>query len=531
MSKKIAIYSRKSKFNEKSESTDNQIQICKQYAIQNFDATEDDFLIFEDDGFSGKDIIRPGFQKMFDLIKSNKIHTLIVYRLDRVSRSVADASNIIDTLSKCDTNFVSISERFDTSTPIGKAMINVSSTFAQLERETIAERIKDNFIELAKKGRWTGGQTPTGYKSISVNNGDKQTMYLQQDEHINTIKIIFNKYKELHNLSQLAKLLAKDNIKSKNGNYFQVNTIRDILINPVYASADMDIYNFYSDKGAIITMNTDKFNGEFGVVPYNRYNKPINEWYIAVGIHSPIISGQEFVNIQNILYSNHHRNIRSGTGTHGILQGVLYCKCGSIMRPKTGKRDKDGVLRHYYSCTKKNSSSSIDCNSSNIIGRDIDIYILNHLFTKIYNNENFKKEVLSKLQCDHQNSINANQKIKELEELINAKNNQAEKIVNDIMNNTSSDFVTCFLIPKGEVLTTEINELKKELTILQEEQNKKDTHESIATLSYSIDLYDLLNNTNMLQKRILIKKVISSIQITDNAILIHYNNNDFDSSI
>ena len=96
---------------------------------------------------------------MMDAAKKRKFKAIIVYRLDRISRNISDFASLIEELARLDISFVSIKEQFDTSTPMGRAMMYVASVFSQLERETIAERIRDNMHELAKTGRWLGGTT------------------------------------------------------------------------------------------------------------------------------------------------------------------------------------------------------------------------------------------------------------------------------------------------------------------------------------------------------------------------------------
>ena len=96
---------------------------------------------------------------MMDAAKKRQFKAIIVYRLDRISRNVSDFSGLIEELARLDISFISIKEQFDTSTPMGRAMMYIASVFSQLERETIAERIRDNMHELAKTGRWLGGTT------------------------------------------------------------------------------------------------------------------------------------------------------------------------------------------------------------------------------------------------------------------------------------------------------------------------------------------------------------------------------------
>lgn len=159
---KAAIYSRKSMFTGKGDSVENQVQMCKDYGNR---LNVDEYLIYEDEGYSGGNINRPKFQELLQDVKKKKFDVLICYRLDRISRNVADFSSTLELLQDNNISFVSIKEQFDTSTPMGKAMVYIASVFAQLERETIAERVRDNMLELAKSGRWLGGQTPLGFES------------------------------------------------------------------------------------------------------------------------------------------------------------------------------------------------------------------------------------------------------------------------------------------------------------------------------------------------------------------------------
>ena len=154
----IAIYSRKSKFTGKGESIGNQVELCKEY-VRNVFGEEyvDRCVVFEDEGFSGGNLQRPDFKRMMAEVRKHRFKAIVVYRLDRISRNISDFTGLIDELTKLDVSFVSIKEQFDTGTPMGRAMMFIISVFSQLERETIAERIRDNMHELAKTGRWLGG--------------------------------------------------------------------------------------------------------------------------------------------------------------------------------------------------------------------------------------------------------------------------------------------------------------------------------------------------------------------------------------
>ena len=168
--RKKAIYARKSKYTGKGESIDNQIYTCKHYLKTYFDIniTDNDIIIYKDEGYTGANTERPNFKKMMEAVKNNTIDTIICYRLDRISRNVLDFANLYDNWQEHNINLISVSERFDTTTPMGKAMLFIAITFAQLERDTIAERIRDNMYKLAKTGRWLGGNVPLGFISEKV---------------------------------------------------------------------------------------------------------------------------------------------------------------------------------------------------------------------------------------------------------------------------------------------------------------------------------------------------------------------------
>ena len=163
----IAVYARKSKYTGKGESIENQIEKCRKYIMDSMERERDDgrldagtviqFAEYRDEGVSGKNMERPMMKKLLADMEDGKIQKLVCYRLDRVSRNVKDFAELFERLTSLGVEFVSVNESFDTANPMGRAMISMSSVFAQLERETIAERIVDNMMGLAKTGRWLGG--------------------------------------------------------------------------------------------------------------------------------------------------------------------------------------------------------------------------------------------------------------------------------------------------------------------------------------------------------------------------------------
>ena len=225
----IAVYSRKSRFTGKGESIGNQVELCKEYVRVHYgDAAVNKVIVYEDEGFSGGNLNRPDFKKMMDAARKRKFKAVIVYRLDRISRNVSDFAGLIEELARLDISFVSIKEQFDTGTPMGRAMMYVASVFSQLERETIAERIRDNMHELAKTGRWLGGTTPTGYaseavQSITIDGKSKKVCKLELvPEEADIVRTIYDLYIETDSLTLTETALIKQGIKTKNNNTLPV---------------------------------------------------------------------------------------------------------------------------------------------------------------------------------------------------------------------------------------------------------------------------------------------------------------------
>ncbi|WP_017413933.1 recombinase family protein [Clostridium tunisiense] len=362
---KAAIYARKSVATEKGESIDNQIQLCKEYGSR---LGIKEFIIYKDEGFSGGNINRPSFKNMMKDAKEKKFNVLICYRLDRISRSVADFSSTLEELQGKNIDFISIKEQFDTSTPIGRAMVYISSVFAQLERETIAERIRDNMMELAKTGRWLGGTTPLGYKSEAVEyvdeNGKNKKMYklIEVPEEIEIVKLIYDLYLKKKGFPSVATYLCKNNYKGKTGGEFSRTSVEQIIKNPVYAIADGRIEKFFQNHGAI---TYGDFNGTNGVMPYNKRengkkDKPINQWIVAVGTHKGIIPSKLWIKCQAINNENVEKSSpRSGTGNKFLLSGMMVCgTCGSGMSSWSKKNPKTGDIARYYRCNLKARAAS-----------------------------------------------------------------------------------------------------------------------------------------------------------------------------
>ena len=392
----IAIYSRKSKFTGKGESIGNQVELCKEY-VRNMFGEEyvDRCVVFEDEGFSGGNLQRPDFKRMMEEVRKHKFKAIVVYRLDRISRNISDFTGLIDELTKLDVSFVSIKEQFDTGTPMGRAMMFIISVFSQLERETIAERIRDNMHELAKSGRWLGGNTPTGFKSGSVSkitiDGKERKSYklIPIPEEIEIPKMIFDLYLETDSLSAVETELLRRRIKTKQGKDFTRFAIKAILQNPVYMVADEDAFHYFVEREAEVCFPKEAFDGSCGIMAYNRTNQekgrttqllPVSEWIVAIGKHPGFVPSKQWIKVQKSLDRNKSKAYRKPRNNEALLTGLVYCSCGERMYPKLSQRTTaSGEVIYTYVCKMKERSKRERCNRRNANGNVLDAAILERI--------------------------------------------------------------------------------------------------------------------------------------------------------
>ena len=172
-----AIYARQSVDKTDSISIESQIEQCRR------ELKAKEYKVYYDKGYSGKNTERPQFQKMLEAVRLGEINRVICYKLDRISRSILDFAAMIDEFGKQNVEFVSCTEKFDTSTPMGWAMLNICIVFAQLERETIQQRVTDAYISRSLKGFYMGGRVPYGYKlEPYIIDGKKTAKYAANPE-------------------------------------------------------------------------------------------------------------------------------------------------------------------------------------------------------------------------------------------------------------------------------------------------------------------------------------------------------------
>lgn len=535
-----AIYSRKSKFTGKGESIENQIELCKNQLINKYNIKEENIKIYQDEGFTGYNTNRPQFQEMIKDIRNKKIKCVIVYRLDRISRNVTDFCNLKNEFIKYNTDFISVTENFDTSTPMGRAMLMISSVFAQLERDTIAERIRDNMYELAKTGRWLGGNTPLGYKSEKIEtlsvDGKRKNLYKLDIvfEEAEIIKLIWNKMCELKSLSKLEAYLLQKGIKTRNGNNFTRFSLITILKNPVYVVADNKIKDFFEKMNVTIyETDIEKCNGINGLLAYNKREelmgktksyKDITEWIIAVGKHQGIIPSKQFIKVWNLIENNKDKRCRVPRQNTSILSGIIRCKhCGNYMRPRLRNTVTIDNKRNFsYLCVLKEKSRKRLCKCKNINGIETDMIVI---------------EKISELK------LPTNILINKIKLLINNKEKKSDKRINELqtLNTILSRnkrkveaLIDKMAIIDGELITditaqiksikSKNLEIEKRIIELSKETEKEIDKDEVTVLALNIinKYMGSFDSLNIVDKRLMIKSLVNTIESDGENIYINY---------
>lgn len=305
---KVAIYTRKSVAVEHSESIETQINLCKNYF-----KGDNVFEVFEDEGFSGGNINRPAFKKLMNLIKLGKFEAVAIYKVDRISRNIIDFFKIYEELEKYNVKLISISEGFDPSTPAGKMLMIMLSAFADMERENIRQRVKDNMISLAKKGCFTGGFVPFGYTTEKL----EGKSYLVVNADIEAVKIAYKKYLELGSLYSTHKYLEEMGYKTVKSR----TSLGKLLRSPVYAQSSKEINKYLEVRGFEVVGNPNKKG-------YMTYGKTTGYPTLIVGKHTTPIESDLWLKVNLKMDENKEMATKRESKTYWLTE-TLYCPfCG-----------------------------------------------------------------------------------------------------------------------------------------------------------------------------------------------------------
>ncbi|MFZ5674353.1 MAG: recombinase family protein [Pseudomonadota bacterium] len=313
---RCAIYTRKSSeegLEQEFNSLDAQREACEAYTkSQRSEGWSALSSRYDDGGFSGGNLERPALLQLLQDIKAHRVDVVVVYKIDRLTRSLMDFSKIVEVFDRHKVSFVSVTQQFNTTTSMGRLTLNILLSFAQFEREVTGERIRDKIAASKQKGMWMGGFVPIGYEA-------KDRTLAIKDSESETVRTIFRLYLELGNV-RLVEAKAKElGIKSKprfggKGNVsFSRGYIYKLLSNPIYA----------------------------GQIAHRGKSYP--------GLHEAIIDRKTWDAVQERLAENTQKHeVRSEAKEPSLLGGLIFDDTGDRLTPshavKKGKR-----YRYYIS--------------------------------------------------------------------------------------------------------------------------------------------------------------------------------------
>lgn len=499
--KKVAIYTRKSVYMDTSDSINAQKNICIEYCKANYKNCE--IMHFEDEGYTGANLNRPSYKEMLEYIENRLIDAVVVYKIDRLSRSINDFSTVFNLLQKNNIDFISVSEQIDTKTISGRAMMYMSSVFGQMERENIAERVKDTMLDMAKAGYWCGGRAPIGYKIKKINVGNKIHATLEiNEETIDYYRTLVNAFVESNkSLTATAKELRKKGVRTLSGSIIRPSTIHKLVANPVYVQADESIYNYFKSLGCKIICSKEKFDGSKALLRYGREEGGSNsrfslvdrsKWIISVGLHDYLLDSETFLTAQKRLNKNKITKVRKYE--KGLLHRILTCKCGCKMRAST-KEFRTGNKKYryeLYTCTKREQYGKSECDMGSIAIDELDkkvIAILKNISLDRKMIENYTEKPQAPAQKE------------QIEKQIAATQKQIANLTNIITN--SKDFNSAkYLIEKMEELDANLNTLKREYAEQERLEKESENFKEDTETKYN-KICELVNNLEKLDYKTL----------------------------
>jgi site-specific DNA recombinase len=402
-----------------------------------------------EEGWSAKDLDRPQMQRLLKDIKKGNIDIVLVYRLDRLTRSVLDLYLLLQTFEKYNVAFRSATEVYDTSTAMGRLFITLVAALAQWERENLAERVKFGIEQMIDEGKKPGGHSPYGYKF------DKDFNCTIIEDEANVVRMIYRMYCDGYGYRSIADRLNELGIKPRIAKEWNHNSVRDILTNDIYIGT------------------------------YRWGNK------VVLNNHPPIISETLFRKVQN--EKEKRRVDRTRVGKF-LLTGLLYCgNCnGHKMQGTFDKREQ----KTYYRCTKCNRIT----NEKNILEP-----LLDEIQLLITSKEYFMSKFSD--QYDQQEVVDVSALTKELEKIKRQKEKWYDLYMDDRNPIPKEDLFAKIneLNKKEEEIYNKLNEVEPE--------DKEPVEEKYNRLSKMIDFKQQFEQANDFTKKELLFSIFEKIVI------------------
>ena len=351
-----AVYGRQSVDRKDSISIESQIEFCE------YELKGENYKAYTDKGYSGKNTDRPKFQQLMADIQRGLIKKVVVYKLDRISRSILDFATMMEEFQKYNVEFVSSTEKFDTSTPMGRAMLNICIVFAQLERETIQKRVTDAYYSRCLKGFHMSGPAPYGFSLAPTRLHDVRTKMLVEDPETKKYALqMFTMYAEpLTSFGDITRYFSEAGIKIY-GKDLTRGFLSQLLRNPAYVIADLDVYEFFKSQGTYIVNEAADFEGGNGCYLYQgrdvaeNKNTQLRDQILVLAPHKGFVPSSIWLKCRKKLMNN--TTFQSGRKARNTwMAGKVKCgRCGYALM-SVGNSTGTQYLR----CSKRADNKSCE---------------------------------------------------------------------------------------------------------------------------------------------------------------------------
>ncbi len=440
---------------------------------------------YVDPGYSGANTNRPGIQKLMRDIQLGTFDTVLVYKLDRLSRSQKDTMQLIeDVFLANNINFISMNENFDTGTPFGRAMIGILSVFAQLERDQIKERMSMGKEARAKEGKWNGGSSvPIGYTYSALDN----MLYIDDYEAMQVREIF-----EMH--------------------------LQGIPYRTIANRLNQKGYTYTGRSGHTMTWDTDRLKYVLTNKLYIGYIRYHGQWF--KGTHQPIIDEETFDKAQTMFnqrYAENKKFKKKRGGQTSYLGGLIYCKqCGGRYAKQAGRRWKGNEPPLYYACYSRSKKvpkmvKDPNCHNKNWKMHELD----NIVFDEI------KKLAMDTGYIDNIREREATRT--DSENRITILRNEIQKIDDQISRFLDLYGIGRFSIEqvsaKVEPLNAKRQDIERELNNIMDEDDVLSDDEA---LEISISFLSIIETGNFDDIRRVIESLIRYIELDNDDVIIHW---------
>ena len=492
------IYARQSVDRKDSISIESQIDFCK------YELKGGSCRVFKDKGYSGKNTDRPEFQKLLGEIRKGKVRRVIVYKLDRISRSILDFATMMELFQEYDVEFVSSTEKFDTSTPMGRAMLNICIVFAQLERETIQKRVTDAYYSRCLKGFHMSGQAPYGYQlEPTVVEGIRTKKMVADPIAADHVRLMFEMYAEPEtSFGDITRYFEEHDIKIYGKSMFRT-FLSQLLRNPVYAQADLELYEFFKSQGAAIVNDASDFAGTNGCYLYQgrdvqeRKNKHLKDQILVLAPSEGLVSSDTWLRCRKKLMAN--KTFQGGRKAKNTwLAGKVKCgRCGYALM---SVGNPTGV--QYLRCSKRADSKSCD-GCGTLRTREFERFLYGEMVKK-----------LSEFQTLTAKRETVNPKLTALNMELARVEDEIEKLLNTLTG--ANAVLLSYANSKIEELDTRRQALTKEIAALSAETMSP---EQIERLSVYLNQWEEIDFED---RRQVADGLISQIRATDEHVSIEW---------